>query len=199
MGGKRARISELERDLANVKEDMANVQRTNKMLEDWRELWLNGLNEEEQIHLQTNMGALHSLFRKLNVQDMTSAVMVIEALQKRPQPAASNSLVLGLKQDLAESKFHLDNARARIAGLINQQHGDAATNEQLSWDMANLKQRNGELEEALRHVAEIIDNDLIKDNGFSDDYFPLHSVCVDLVGFIGKMDVFPPAAPEGDL
>lgn len=190
--GKKARIAELE-------DDLARVTAHNHMLEEWRTLWLHGLTEEEQVHLQTNMGALQSLFRHLKVQDMTSAVMEIKALQQRPQPAASNSLVLGLKQDLADSKFHLDNARARIAGLLNKQGGDAAVNEQLGWDIANLQARIGELEEHLRHVAEILVHDLIEDEQFENDFSPLHTICQALVSGISKMDVWPPAAEESDL
>jgi hypothetical protein len=190
--GKKARIEELETELRRVND-------TNQMLKEWRELWLTGLTEEEQSSLHTSMGALHSLFHKLNVQHMTGAVMEIEALQKRPQQAAHNSLVLGLKQDLADYKFHLDNARARIAGLINQQHGKDASAEQHGWDMANLKARNGELEEALRHVSEILVADLIEDIQFEADYFSLHSICQNLVSHIAKMDVFPPATEEGEL
>lgn len=191
--GKKARIAELE-------DDLARVTASNNMLEEWRTLWLHGLSEEDKVSLQTNMGALQSLFRHLKVQDMTNAVMAIKALQRRPEPAASNSLVLGLKQDLADLTFHMANARARIAGLINKQGGDAAVNEQLGWDMANLKARNGELEEALRHVSEILVADLIGDIQFEADYFQLHSICQGLVSFVAKMDVFPPAAAEeGDL
>lgn len=191
--GKKARIAELE-------DDLARISASNHMLEEWRTLWLHGLTEEEQIHLQTNMGALQTLFKKLKVRDMTSAMVEITSLQRRPEPAASNSLVLGLKQDLADSKFHLDNARARIASLINQQGGSDKVAEQLGWDMANLKARNGELEEALRHVSEILVADLIGDIQFEADYFQLHSICQGLVSFVAKMDVFPPAATEeGEL
>lgn len=191
--GKKARIAELE-------DDLARITASNHMLEEWRTLWLHGLTEEEQIHLQTNMGALQTLFKKLKVRDMTSAMVEITSLQRRPEPAASNSLVLGLKQDLADSKFHLDNARARIASLINQQGGSDKVAEQLGWDMANLKARNGELEEALRHVSEILVADLIGDIQFEADYFQLHSICQGLVSFVAKMDVFPPAAvEEGEL
>ena len=190
--GKKARIAELE-------DDLARVTASNHMLEEWRTLWMTGLSEEEQVSLQTNMGALQSLFHKLKVSDMTGAVMAIKALQQRPEPAASNSLVLGLKQDLADSKFHLDNARARIAGLINQQHGNDKTVEQLGWDMANLKARNGELEEALRYVSEILVIDFTEDEQFKADCPACHEVVLNLISHIAKMDVHPAATEEGEL
>lgn len=190
--GKKARIAELE-------DDLARVTASNHMLEEWRTLWMNGLTEDEQVSLQTNMGALQSLFHKLKVQDMTSAVMAIKALQQRPEPAASNSLVLGLKQDLADSKFHLDNARARIAGLINQQNGNDKTVEHLEWDMANLQARNGELEEALCYVSEILVTDFTEDEQFKADCPACHEVVLNLISHIEKMDVHPAATEEGEL
>lgn len=192
MGKKTDRILDLEEELERVKS-------TNVMLENWRTLWMTGLNEEEQISLQTNMGALQSLFHKLKVSDMTSAVMAIKVLQQRPEPAASNSLVLGLKQDLADSKFHLDNARARIAGLINQQNGNDKTVEHLEWDMANLQARNGELEEALCYVSEILVVDFTEDEQFKADCPACYEVVLNLISHIEKMDVHPAATEEGDL